>query len=217
MDIANGFVINGKSRGKLKHWSGLLHEWSSNIERYMKYTNGDIPYWYKERANVSILAGAAWRSGFIALQEFEADKQISVDETTISELYSWKGRCDLYIGSSTNQHDLIEAKYKWLSLKSDDFNKYATNLVNKALADAKASQCGGDISAVGVAFIPVYLHAKYMENIDDIIKNTIAQIKEMELDAYAWCFPNTMRQRILDNNYLNPGIFLFAKSSKYEA
>jgi hypothetical protein len=211
MDITRGYAIKGKSRGKLKHWSSLLDEWSANIERYMKFTGGDVPYWYKERANVSILAGAAWRSGFIALQEFEAEKQTPEGKSTDQTADTWKGRCDLYIGSATNQHDLVEAKYKWLSLNSNSFVERANKLVDKALADAQDSKCGSDISSVGVAFIPVYAHSKHTETIDALIQKNLEQVATIDLDAYAWCFPPSMRQHILDDDYINPGILLLAK------
>lgn len=212
MDITRGYVIKGKSRSKLKqHWSGLLDEWAANIERYIKFTNGDVPYWYKERANVSILAGAAWRSGLIALQEFESEKQTPEGKSDHQEPNTWKGRCDLYICTPTHQDDLVEAKYKWLSLNSNSFAEHANNLVNKALSDAQDSKCGGNISSVGVAFIPVYAHSKHVEVIDELIENSLKEITTIDLDAYAWCFPTSMRKFTLDNDYINPGILLLAK------
>jgi hypothetical protein len=83
--------------------------------------------------------------------------------------------------------------------------------VDKALADAQDSKCGSDISSVGVAFIPVYAHSKHTETIDALIQKNLEQVATIDLDAYAWCFPPSMRQHILDDDYINPGILLLAK------
>ena len=96
MEINRGYSIRGKSEGNLRHWSALLERWSQGIDRYIDLTDGDIPYWYKERANVSFLAGAAWQCGWVAMQEFERDKQKPKGRHK-----TWKGRCDLYLCSES--------------------------------------------------------------------------------------------------------------------
>ncbi len=52
---------------KLNHFKLLLEEWSLLIERYCRISEGDAPYWYTERANIGLIAGAAWRCGWLSL------------------------------------------------------------------------------------------------------------------------------------------------------
>jgi hypothetical protein len=68
-----GYVI--KNRKGLKHWEPLLEEWLLCIERYCRiWKGGDAPYIHKERANIGLLSAAAWRCGWIALEEFRHEK-----------------------------------------------------------------------------------------------------------------------------------------------
>lgn len=76
----------------LKEWQTLFEEWILAVERFCRLSPGDAPYWYTERANVGTLAGAAWRCGWIALEEFQGDKS--------EQSLGWRGRLDLWLSSS---------------------------------------------------------------------------------------------------------------------
>lgn len=205
MEISRGYSIRGKSKGKLRHWSALLEKWSQGIDRYIDLTDGDIPYWYKERANVSFLAGAAWQCGWVAMQEFERDKQKPKGRHK-----TWKGRCDLYLCSESGDN-FVEAKYKWLSLNSRNLLSNIDKVLGEAVSDAHDSKCRQDISAVGVAFIPLYAQSKHRDEIGSLLEEIISQVNMTQADAWAWCFPDTMRQEVNDIDYLNPGIIMLAK------
>lgn len=163
MKINRNYLIKGKNKGKLRHWASLFEKWLEGIDRYISLTEGDVPYWYRERANVSFLAGAAWQCGWVAMQEFETEKQKPKGRNK-----AWKGRCDLFI-CSEDRADFVEAKYKWISLNSRTLMEKLDKVLEDAVSDAHDSKCRQDISAVGVAFIPFYVHSKYKDEIDILL------------------------------------------------
>lgn len=98
----------------------LLESWTDTVLRYchtQKYD--DNPWWYNERATLSTLAAAAWRMGWVALEEFATEKRRGdVPEGNRDDGESKNGRCDLYIGRPTEKGSdfAIEAKQAWQSI-----------------------------------------------------------------------------------------------------
>jgi len=186
---------------------------------------GDAPYWYNERANISILAAAAWRNGWVALEEFQSGKQVTNQSDDGSEPeeaelpHEWLGRCDLYLASDS-KHELVEAKFNWLSMKSPQPQKRAEDILDRAVADAKAtSVANDDYDAVGVAFVPVYARfpvdlstAATLAAIEDDIQATISQLSAVGADAVAWCFPKELRLfKSTKTHNAVPGIVMLAR------
>ena len=69
----------------------VIKNWFGVIDDYIKYFGGnDVPYWYNERASISTLAAAAWKSGGIALEEYSMQKG--------DEGNPRPGKCDIFIG-----------------------------------------------------------------------------------------------------------------------
>lgn len=130
--------------------SGILHEifdsWCDiNYEYITAHNFCDSMYWYNERASVGSLAGAIWRTGGLALEEFSANK--SNDEN--KEM----GRIDLYF----TQNDICfiaEAKQKFISL-SDNINFYAIlkNKLDEAIDDTKRTSIASDYEHVPLALL----------------------------------------------------------------
>lgn len=49
----------------------VLRTWIECVRQYVAVWGGeDLPYWYNEQSNVSVLCGAAWRAGWTALEEY---------------------------------------------------------------------------------------------------------------------------------------------------
>ena len=71
MEIIRGF----NTKKKLEHWSSICEEWLLINERFSRLTEGGgEAFACKERANIGLLAGAAWKCGRIALEEFHSIK-----------------------------------------------------------------------------------------------------------------------------------------------
>jgi hypothetical protein len=93
-------------------WLPVLQEWGACHVEFAQQVD-DAAYWYTERSNVGILAQAAWRSGRVALEEYQARKSRQHGHAT----KEWLGRCDLWI-SDEQGGELIEAKQEYLALRS---------------------------------------------------------------------------------------------------
>jgi hypothetical protein len=208
-----------KNKRNLGHWDALLEEWLLSIERFSRITDGDVPYWYNERANIGVLAAAAWRCGRIALEEFQYEKidVSSNGETDETAQKKWNGRCDLWI-SNDRSEEIVEAKFKWLNMRSEKMTEFAASCLESAVSDAANTKGNDEIKAIGVAFLPVYAKADKVgdiEALEKVIAETIVSACQSPADLVAWCFPKRLRDHIGEkyNNYL-PGIILLAKAAK---
>lgn len=213
METIANYIINKPK--KMNHWAALLEEWILSIERYCRITDGDAPYWYNERANIGMLAGAAWRCGRIALEEFQHDKVdvsscVAADET---DKKTWRGRCDLWM-SDEHCQEVVEAKFCWLDMRSDKRIATAQTCLHAALIDATNTKGEGDMKAIGVAFLPVYAKAGKVGDVNalgEVILSTIKEACKTNADLVAWSFPKRVRKYVSENSDYFPGIILLAK------
>lgn len=208
MGSIRGFYV--KQRKGLSHWESLCEEWILANERYCRVMKGeDAPFVYTERALIGILSGAAWRCGRVALEEFQYEKGYKNKP-------KWNGRADLYMASEGHE-ELVEAKFKWVSLASKAFCDAAQTVLSIAVEDAKKTRGGPDeMLAVGAAFIAVYLPAKKKDSMEEHIHSAISEIsKSSMIHAAAWCFPKEFRHSINENGYYCPGIIMVAANSEY--
>lgn len=200
-----GRVIPNK---KLADWEGVIEEWVMLIDRYCRVAPDDAPYWYTERANIGILAGACWRSGMVALEEFQWEKGYRNKP-------KWPGRADLWVGSDSAS-TLIEAKQKFIALNSRDHIKLITQALNDAGRNAKESRGNqSDIRALGMVFLPVYIPAtnsvvKVNQKIDDLVD---LMKREYKGKLLFWHFPAVARVlRSSTGNYF-PGVIVLAEEA----
>jgi len=200
-----------KNRKGLKHWEALLEEWLLCIERYCRVAAGeDAPFIYTERANIGVLAGAAWRCGRIALEEFQYQKGYKNKR-------KWNGRADLYLASEDDE-EMIEAKFGWLSLSSPERVKMRIQTVlSLAAMDAKKTKGSHTgTSCVAVAFLPAWLPTKQgPERLEQKISAAIATLPETKCHAVAWCFPKEYRLVESSNGHYTPGVIMAASNPEF--
>lgn len=197
---------------RLSHWTPLLKTWIEFIQRYvvkMKYEDDDIvtndaPYFYNERANIGILSGAAWKLGWIALEEFNIKKSRRKS-----------GRCDLWIYS--DKGDYIEAKLIWMMIKGNNLEDTICPSINELLNNAKKAAKEipkGDCARIGVGFLCPGIHKSVNESESEATLNKlIKEVKKIECGALAWSFPaatRTLRGSGQYRHIVYPGIILFA-------
>lgn len=200
----SGHVIPNK---RFSIWENIIEEWSLLIERYCRVTPGDAPYWYTERANIGVLAGACWRAGYVALEEFQYKKGYRNKP-------KWPGRADLWFGSD-KESIIVEAKHKFISLNSKDHIQTITPMLNSAKRNAEESKGGQhDLTAIGMVFVPVYIPVSADENkIEDKIYALVDIIKkELAGKMVFWYFPSASRMLMgsSEKNYW-PGLFVVAE------
>jgi len=207
METFRGYRIKGK-RG-LSHWAALLEEWLLGVERYCRILPGDdAPYIYNERANLSVLTGAAWRAGWIALEEFQHEKRHSGKKAHY-------GRADLWLHSGSLE-EIVEAKFRWIAMASVKTAGLVEETMASAVKDAKASKNNSAVNGIGVGFFPLYKKSTRVQNINKLIEETIEEFSNFDFHAMAWCFPPEMRDYTNENtsNRL-PGVILLAKNSNF--
>ena len=207
MENIRGYTI--KDKKNLSHWAPLVEEWMLAIERYCRIDKGDAPYWYNERANIGVLSGAAWRCGRITLEEFQYEKE--------KEDGAVQGRADLWIGfekGSSSDEEIIEAKFRELSLQSQSPIEIAEKQLSDALVDAEVTRGKDDIRSIGVSFLWITVLKKKADNLSDLILNFIEKIKGTTFGLMAWSFPVEMQKSDPESNYLSPGIIMMASALK---
>ena len=201
MEDIIGYMIKNE---RFSHWESLIEEWHLAINRYCRITKNenDAPYWYNERANIGVLAGAAWRCGRVALEEFQNEKG--------NKSKKWVGRADLWIGYENGQ-EIIEAKFKWLSLRSHDPVNIAKSQLHLAHDDAISSR-GSDASllAIAVSFLPTYVPKKYYDDLEGLVNNLLKEMQHMDCGLIAWIFPKVMQEYVTENGNVCPGVILVA-------
>jgi len=199
-----------KNRKGLKHWEPLLEEWLLCIERYCRVAKGeDAPFVYTERANIGLLAGAAWRCGRVALEEFQYEKGYRNKK-------KWNGRADLYLASEDTD-EMIEGKFAWLSLSStSSAQKRIKSTLSIAMRDAKKTKGGHEgTTCLGVAFLPTWIPAKNRDKLEDKIHATIALLPTLGCHAVAWCFPKEYRHVENSKRNYTPGVVLAVSNPDY--
>jgi hypothetical protein len=88
-----------------------LRTWLRLSRKYCDRVENDVPYWYNERANVSILAAAAWRKGGVAVEEFTV-RRGPVVKGKKGKSKSKNHRCDLWFQLLCTRY-YAEAKILW--------------------------------------------------------------------------------------------------------
>ena len=119
----------------------LLSAWIKAIIRYTFANERDNPWWYNERASLSVLASAAWTlKNWHALEEFSTRKRYRTLEPGVDSGALRHGRCDLHI-QSPNSSFAVEAKQTVQSIGVRSDGKF---FANRAMR--KAWEDSGDLS-----------------------------------------------------------------------
>ena len=177
-------IKNVKTTNQDIQWlEPVLIQWLKIHRDYVEEVNcKDALYWYNERANVSAFAGAMWKCGGFALEEFSAFK---TDETENSK----KGRIDLYLESHGNAA-VCEAKMTWIYLcethkQQKDFSSAISEAIKKASVDV-SNTLKANTNDLGIALNFIAGYSK--ENVDatDSLMLLKKEIKNSECDFYAW-------------------------------
>jgi hypothetical protein len=198
--------------------SRLLRAWTHIIESYNSFnfidkrkranrSLHDVGYVYNERANVSLLAAAAWQAGLIALEEYPTKR--------------WgdkKGRADLYFSSPTIGFE-AEAKIIWpgyrklTPFEAEKEQNLGTRIrrdIDKSLQQAykaaKKNLAADRDHRLGISFICPTLSVRSHQrevtvrgSIEPFIRFMIEQASKVDHHAMAWAFPASSRH-YLDRN-----------------
>lgn len=103
--------ISGCSTSSLRYMRPLLETWLSQQKRGLGILDSnDAPWWYNERASLSILAGAIWLRGGYVIEEHVTTKVSSKESKSGPSHVGGRGDLYFYFGRS---HFVVEAKHYW--------------------------------------------------------------------------------------------------------
>lgn len=173
----------------------VLQSWIACTERYVRVWDADdLPYWYNEQANVSILAGAAWKADWTAIEEY----QISKIATEASEKTTSIGRNDLYIANDEWGY-CIEAKVCYVAI--DDLLNAQKRILEKcSLATDDAGRLDYHEPRLGAVFVAP--HSLDVEAEAEQIQAFKEMLHALPSDALAWITPeNAQKTRSHDNKH----------------
>ncbi|AYH01800.1 hypothetical protein F6Q07_01680 [Pectobacterium parmentieri] len=195
-------MVIQKVRANDRFIEELLNGWISANQRYVELLNRtDCCWWYNERTNVSVLAGAAWSLGWAAIEEYPSGKKRKGDTEENLDNNTSKGRVDLYIKSEL-ESIALEAKHVWHKLDKD-INKDIC-YIDYARSDAECliKQAGRHFAATFVVFYTKEnLNAFILEeSISATINHTIKKISNDAI-SYAYLIDNKSAFMNHENKY----------------
>lgn len=185
-------------RSILENWINLNRMLGS---RWMRMS-GDAPWWYNERALLSVFVGAVWQSGEEAFEEFSQEKRRG------NRLKP--GRIDLWFSASSREF-WAEAKTLEIPLTRGSGQATKVNAVMKtAKEDVRRLAPDGYTRRLAVVFGSPYLRPCPMSELHGRLEHMLEQADEVEHDAIAWIFP-AMRRLPKAYNWICPGIIVWVK------
>lgn len=193
-------------RAVLKEWVRLNRllgrQWSKHA--------GDLPWWYNERALLSLFAGAVWRTGGQAFEEFSELKRKEKRKRL------GHGRVDLWFEAAGREFR-AEAKAAEipLSARARPLEKMRA-LMLRAVKDAGCNPADGSKSRrLALAFAVPYLSAATKAHeLKELTDQFVAFArKEVDHDAIAWYFAD--RENLpAHGGWICPGIVVWVKLVK---
>lgn len=187
----------------------VLQEWIKVVEEYSMAFKNDACWWYNERANVGILAAAAWRTaGWLSLEEYSTTKH---GEKGVSK----NGRSDLYVGKANHKTNFaIEAKAAWQDIGGNNTGQISKQ-IDLAWRDAGNLLKDAAEKRVAACFVMPRINSKKM-NDNDVTKRLedwlVCVKADVPYDALAWVFPVQSRNLINNNNHFFPGVVLLLRA-----
>jgi len=203
--------IGGILPGPLKSLYRVLNKWNSLMQD-SEWEKNDVPWWYNERALLSLLAGAIWKSGGWAFEEFVTSKRM-VSKRGRHGKGAGRGDIMFEIGQETF---IAEAKQCWPILGYR--NHSAINTVKKALREARiqSSRLPSEGKKLGIVFAVPRLHESKQRDSEKILHNFVSRFRAFKNTTISWVFPKGRRTSVMDEDgYIYPGIALMLKLLRF--
>lgn len=125
----------------------LLESWDKTLRELEKaFGIHDLPYVYRERTNVGILAAAATKLGYLTFEEYSVEKR---------RQRRWRqGRADLYICSKDSRKEFnIEAKYKVVSFRNQRLAQTIAPILETVIKDVVVLRKSEHSRRIGIVFL----------------------------------------------------------------
>jgi hypothetical protein len=186
----------------------LLGAWIEAAQRYTRLFKGhDCCWWYNERTNVSVLAGAAWTLGWAALEECPTEKHPSKVTNTEGDNLLRRGRIDLYI--ATEQLGLtFEAKHVWQRLPDDKGVALGRKAAREAALEIQSHITDRRYAATFI--VPFFASEETLggQRLEGWIQSQVAA-SSSENESCAYFFPTLQPGQLVNcQGFTYPGVIL---------
>lgn len=190
-----GMII---SNPKLEFLRPVLERWFDCIDRYNAVRgDNDTPYWHNEKANLGLLAAAAWMAEMVTLQDAATRKQNEEGERNVS--------ADLLIAGS-DERAFIQATQRWPKVN----NLNLTQPLLEATSDAKRISYASDLK-LGCLFVAP--QKAQQSATPEELQDMIDDLQKENTCAVAWYFPYAYRKLRNEAGHYHPGIAVLFKQA----
>jgi hypothetical protein len=195
----------------------ILQEWARlNNDLGAKWASkeADAPWWYNERASLSLLAGAIWRVEGWAFEEFSTAKALALPQTARSH---GPGRCDLMFGIRGRTF-VAEAKQAWPNLGGSIPQAIATTHAALAAACKDALRVPDwGYPRLGIVIAAPMLRASKASQLDALVSRYVVGLSVDRAVSIAYAFPAAamdLRPSSAYKDFVFPGVVLLVRSAK---
>jgi hypothetical protein len=206
MNKNNPEKISGSNSGDIRCLKPILEEWIkcvSELAEEWKHKK-KVPWWYNERASLSVFAGAIWRAGGLCFEEYSDPKRTMGGRNHRSgSLYH--GRVDLYF--SWHGFDFIaEAKstYSGFSRNDDRASDRLARWLKKSRDDVRPIPRNGQ-RKLAILFARPFFKKSCESQIDEKLNKWVEMLQGLDTNAYAWVFPPCARNTWSSDDDFCPG------------
>ena len=203
-DIVKAVVADGA----LRSLNGLLDGWTCILERLVEtWQPEDVPWWYNERASLSVLAGAVWAAGDVAFEEFSSEKERRRSKR------NFKGRIDVrfcYGGTDF----VAEAKQSWplIGRQARSAQTAIENDLRHAKKDVRRAPADEGQKLAIVFASPSFPPAE-LDDLDGCLMRWRQVFGRIESEAKAFVWVRNCEWILAeDDGYVYPGTAVFIRS-----
>lgn len=191
-----GMII---SNPKLEFLRPVLERWFECIDRYNAVRgDNDTPYWFDEKANLSLLSAAAWMADMVTLQQTPTRKQTEEGERN--------GRADLFIATS-EERAYLQATQRWPRVNSLNL----TQALQDITSDAKRISYASDLK-LGCLFVAP--QKAQQSATPEELQDMVDDLQKEHTCAVAWYFPYAYRKLHNETGNYHPGIAVLFKEAR---
>ena len=193
----------GLRAGPLPILESALGEWLELMEEDRRWGKKDAPWWYNERALLSLFAGAIWKSEGWVFEEYTTSKGKEQEHRKKRQRFSGRGDIEFHIGRQKFQG---EAKpcYPSLTRGLEDPVNQIQETLSEACRDVRQLPHYRRYRRVGIVFASPCLVETRSEICQVRIKAFAQYLEEFEGAARAWTFP-PKGAHLRAGDYIYPG------------
>lgn len=186
----------------LASWKPPLREWFAVLDEYRGTSADlhDLAYWYNERATLSTLAGALWRTGCVVLEEYRTTRSGPVRDGVA-------GRADLWCRIASDEYTVEAKQSPKLSYprRPGTLVRAVETQIKEASVQCASDRHGGS-NRLAMVFVVPKLRAIPT---NETLSQWVAAVTRFPADAKAYYFDLNAVQAV--NGYYFPGVALLAR------